>query len=85
MQIVKLIEEGVLQKEAENRRQQAFTFGLKLDKNGMPDRFKLLDNLNRVVDNCERLGLTKEKSRSIRNEAIKAEIKFQDCYPIRKS
>ena len=57
--------------------QQAFTFGLKLDKDGMPDRYKLLNSLNRMVDNSERLGIPKEKSKSMRNEAIKDELKFQ--------
>ena len=57
--------------------QQAFTFGLKLDRDGMPDRYKLLNSLNRMVDNSERLGIPKEKSKSMRNEAIKDELKFQ--------
>ena len=64
------MEEKQMQKEAENRVWQAFTYGLKLNKSHMPDRFKLLEGLNKMVNNCNRLGLSKEKSKFIRNQTI---------------
>ena len=60
LKIIRLMDELEMQREAENRVYQAFTYGLKLDKQHMPDRFKLFDSLNKLVNYSNRLGLTKE-------------------------
>ena len=41
-----------------HRMRQAFTYGLKLDENHMPEKMKLLESINRTINNCEQLGLT---------------------------
>ena len=60
MKIVRIREERYVQEELEHRVHQAFTYGLKLDANHMPDRDKLRKNLTQTTENCYRLGLSKK-------------------------
>ena len=72
-----------MDKEADKRVLQAFTFGLKLNKHHQPDQLKLFDSLTKIVKNHERLGITKEKSNKMRTQALKAEANFKKYRPDR--
>ena len=50
---VRLLDEMHMQKEHDKRIKQAFTFGLKLNKDRLPDRLKLFESLNKIVKNHE--------------------------------
>ena len=67
MKLVRLFELQELEKAKHERVQQAFTFGLKLQKDGLPDKFKLFSSLNQVSKNYERFGMTKAESRYLKN------------------
>ena len=51
--IIRIREERQVQEEFQHRMRQAFTYGLKLDANHMPEKMKLLENINRTINNCE--------------------------------
>ena len=80
---VRLLDEMHMQKEQDTRIKQAFTFGLKLNKNRLPDRLKLFESLNKIVKNHDQLGLTRAEGNKIRNSAISSELTFEKYYPER--
>ena len=50
----------------QTRVQQAFTFGLKLQKDGLPERYKLFSSLSKIARNQAKFGLTKGQVKSIK-------------------
>ena len=56
--------------------QQAFTFGLKLEKDGLPNKANLFSNIGKLARNPKTCGLLKAQVREIKEDTMRAERLF---------